>query len=59
MEVPGSAGTAAEAAAALGCEVGQILKSLVFRLPARDEPVLVLASAGRARRRDRAGGGGG
>ena len=34
--------TAADAAAAIGCEVAQIVKSLVFRRS--DEPVLVLAS---------------
>ena len=38
-----SARTAGEAAAALGCEVGQIVKSLVFR-DAWDEPLLVLAA---------------
>ncbi len=44
LELPESGGTAAEAASSLRCEVGQIVKSLVFRLPERDEPVLVLAS---------------
>jgi prolyl-tRNA editing enzyme YbaK/EbsC (Cys-tRNA(Pro) deacylase) len=43
-ELPESTRTAAEAGAALGCEVGQIVKSLVFRVPASDEAVLVLAS---------------
>jgi prolyl-tRNA editing enzyme YbaK/EbsC (Cys-tRNA(Pro) deacylase) len=43
-ELPDSTRTAAEAAAALGCEVGQIVKSLVFRVPESDEAVLVLAS---------------
>jgi prolyl-tRNA editing enzyme YbaK/EbsC (Cys-tRNA(Pro) deacylase) len=36
--------TAAEAAAAVGCEVGQIVKSLVFALRARGIPLLVLTS---------------
>lgn len=36
--------TAADAAAALGCDVAQIVKSLVFRGVASDRPVLVLAS---------------
>lgn len=36
--------TAAEAAAALGCGVAQIAKSLVFRAPASDRAVLVIAS---------------
>jgi prolyl-tRNA editing enzyme YbaK/EbsC (Cys-tRNA(Pro) deacylase) len=35
-----SAGTAAQAAAALGCEVGQIVKSLVFLRGGRPEMVL-------------------
>lgn len=34
--------TAADAAAAVGCEIGQIVKSLVFR--AGDQPVLILTS---------------
>ena len=42
-ELPESTRTAAEAGAAVGCEVGQIVKSLVFRVPATDEAVLVLA----------------
>jgi Cys-tRNA(Pro) deacylase len=36
--------TAVEAAEAAGCEVGQIVKSLVFRLEPSGEPVLVLVS---------------
>jgi prolyl-tRNA editing enzyme YbaK/EbsC (Cys-tRNA(Pro) deacylase) len=40
--------TAPEAAAAIGCTVAQIVKSLVFRRAGDDEPVLVVASgAGR------------
>lgn len=40
--------TAADAAAALGCDVAQIVKSLVFRGATSDRPVLVVASgAGR------------
>lgn len=42
-EYPQGARTAADAAAAIGCDVGQIVKSLVFRDPA-GEPVLVLCS---------------
>lgn len=42
-ELPASTRTAAEAAAAIGCSVGQIVKSLVFRTVA-GAPVLVLAS---------------
>lgn len=43
-EMPESTRSAAEAAAALGCHVAQIVKSLVFRTVAGDEPVLVLVS---------------
>ena len=43
-EMPDSTRTAAEAAAALGCGVAQIVKSLVFRSVVTDEPVLVLVS---------------
>jgi prolyl-tRNA editing enzyme YbaK/EbsC (Cys-tRNA(Pro) deacylase) len=44
-ELPDSTRTAAEAAAAVGCEVGQIVKSLVFL---RDgEPTMVLCAGDR------------
>jgi len=43
VELPQSTRTAAEAAQAVGCEVGQIAKSLVFR-DAGGEAVLVIAS---------------
>ncbi len=43
-EFPASTRTAAEAAAAIGCTVGQIAKSLVFRAKASDRPVLVVTS---------------
>ena len=36
--------TAKEAADTLGCEVAQIAKSIVFRDPAGDQPVLAIAS---------------
>jgi prolyl-tRNA editing enzyme YbaK/EbsC (Cys-tRNA(Pro) deacylase) len=42
-ELPASARSAAEAAAAVGCDVGQIVKSLVFR-SASGRAVLVVAS---------------
>lgn len=42
-ELPASTRTAQDAAAAIGCGVGQIVKSLVFRTGA-GRPVLVLAS---------------
>jgi prolyl-tRNA editing enzyme YbaK/EbsC (Cys-tRNA(Pro) deacylase) len=44
-ELPASTRTAAEAAAAIGCEVGQIVKSLVFRRG--EEPVMVLCAGDR------------
>jgi len=43
-ELPDSTRTAPEAARAVGCEVGQILKSLVFRGARSGRPVLVAAS---------------
>jgi prolyl-tRNA editing enzyme YbaK/EbsC (Cys-tRNA(Pro) deacylase) len=43
-EMPESTRTASEAAAALGCAVAQIVKSLVFRSVVSDEAVLVLVS---------------
>jgi prolyl-tRNA editing enzyme YbaK/EbsC (Cys-tRNA(Pro) deacylase) len=42
--MPESTRSAAEAAAALGCNVAQIVKSLIFRSVVADEAVLVLAS---------------
>lgn len=41
---PESTRTAAEAAAAVGCEIGQIAKSLVFKGGESERPVLVVAS---------------
>ena len=43
--LPDSTRTAVEAAAAVGCEVGQIVKSLVFRRV--EEPVMVLCAGDR------------
>ena len=43
-ELPDSTHTAREAAAAIGCEVAQIAKSLVFRRLGDDQPLLVIAS---------------
>jgi prolyl-tRNA editing enzyme YbaK/EbsC (Cys-tRNA(Pro) deacylase) len=42
--MPASTRSAAEAAAAVGCDVSQIVKSLIFRSVEGDEPILVLAS---------------
>lgn len=44
VEFPASTRTAAEAASAIGCEVAQIAKSLVFRTRDSAKPVLVVAS---------------
>ena len=44
VELPGSTRTAVEAAQAVGCQVGQIVKSLVFKTKRSLRPVLVLAS---------------
>ena len=44
VELPGSTRTAVEAAEAIGCEVGQIVKSLVFKGKRSGKPVLVIAS---------------
>jgi prolyl-tRNA editing enzyme YbaK/EbsC (Cys-tRNA(Pro) deacylase) len=42
--MPDSTRTAEEAAAACGCDVGQIVKSLVFRGKASGRPILLLVS---------------
>ncbi len=44
VELPSSTRTAREAAEAVGCAVGQIAKSLVFRGQRTGEPLLVIAS---------------
>ncbi len=44
-EFPESTRTSAEAAVAIGCEVAQIAKSLVFRARDSARPVLVIASS--------------
>jgi prolyl-tRNA editing enzyme YbaK/EbsC (Cys-tRNA(Pro) deacylase) len=44
VELPASTRTAAEAAAAIGCEVAQIAKSLIFRGATSGDPLLVIAS---------------
>ena len=44
VEMPASTRSAAAAAAAIGCEVAQIAKSLIFRAKESDRPVLVIAS---------------
>lgn len=44
LEFEESTRTAAEAAAAIGCEVAQIAKSMIFRAADSDRPVLVITS---------------
>lgn len=44
VELPGSTRTAKEAAQAIGCEVAQIVKSIVFCTRETRRPVLVVAS---------------
>ncbi len=47
VELTEPARTAADAARLAGCQVAQIANSLVFKAPARDAAVLVMASGGR------------
>jgi prolyl-tRNA editing enzyme YbaK/EbsC (Cys-tRNA(Pro) deacylase) len=44
VELPDSTRTAVEAAQAVGCQVGQIVKSLVFKTKRSQRPLLVIAS---------------
>ncbi|MBN1200556.1 MAG: YbaK/EbsC family protein [Anaerolineae bacterium] len=44
VEMPASTRTSADAAAAIGCTVGQIAKSLVFMGKTSGHPVLIIAS---------------
>ncbi|MBI4359347.1 MAG: YbaK/EbsC family protein [Candidatus Nealsonbacteria bacterium] len=44
LELPQTARTAADAARALGCQLGQIAKSIVFKTKIIGRPVLVIAS---------------
>ena len=44
VELPGSTRTALEAAQAVGCQVGQIVKSLIFKAKRSQRPILVIAS---------------
>ncbi len=44
VEMPGSTRTAGDAAAAVGCTVGQIVKSLIFKGKRSGKPFLVVAS---------------
>ncbi|MFT9848760.1 YbaK/EbsC family protein [Aneurinibacillus sp. REN35] len=44
VELPESTRTAQEAAEAIGCDVAQIAKSIIFRMKDSDKPLLVVAS---------------
>lgn len=44
MELPSSTRTAEDAAKTIGCQVSQIIKSLIFRTKHTNRPILVLAS---------------
>jgi prolyl-tRNA editing enzyme YbaK/EbsC (Cys-tRNA(Pro) deacylase) len=44
IELPASTRTAQEAANTVGCQVGQIVKSLVFKTARSNQPVLILVS---------------
>src|SRR5512139_1993078 len=44
VELPGSTRTSQEAAQAVGCQVGQIAKTIVFQALTSHRPVLVVAS---------------
>ena len=44
VELPDSTRTAVEAAQAVGCQVGQIVKSLIFKSKRTRRPILVIAS---------------
>lgn len=44
VELPGSTRTAQEAAQAVGCQVGQIAKSIIFCTERSHRPILVIAS---------------
>ncbi|MBP6104505.1 MAG: YbaK/EbsC family protein [Gammaproteobacteria bacterium] len=44
LELPGSTRTAVDAASTIGCEVAQIVKSLIFKTKQSHKPLLVLTS---------------
>lgn len=44
VELPGSTRSAADAAQAIGCQVAQIVKSIVFKAKRTQRPILVVAS---------------
>jgi prolyl-tRNA editing enzyme YbaK/EbsC (Cys-tRNA(Pro) deacylase) len=44
IELPSSTRTAQDAAQSINCEIGQIVKSLIFKTKNSGEPILILAS---------------
>lgn len=44
LELPSSTRTAVDAAKSIGCDIAQIVKSLIFKTKETERPVLVLAS---------------
>lgn len=44
LELPSSTRTASDAASSIGCDIAQIVKSLIFKTKNTNKPVLVLAS---------------
>lgn len=44
LELPNTTRTATDAASAIGCDIAQIAKSLIFKTTKTNKPVLVLAS---------------
>lgn len=44
LELPSSTRTAIDAASSIGCDIGQIVKSLIFKTKKTEKPVLILAS---------------
>ena len=44
LELPSSTRTASEAASSIGCDIAQIVKSLIFKTKKTEKPILVLAS---------------
>ena len=41
LELPSSTRTASDAASSIGCDISQIIKSLVFKTESTDKPILV------------------
>lgn len=44
LELPNSTRTAADAASSIGCDIAQIVKSLIFKTKKNESPILILVS---------------